>query len=374
MKIIIMLMSIMVVLQTLRISLLFLKKDVSLIKKIISILILLIMVIICYMIMHYSDKKIYFYFSIFFIIYVFVMFIYDHLVKKSSISFLSVKKAIDMSDNGILFLNNKNDIVLINNIMKDILDNLNIRKDYINSLKSNSIKEVADSYLIKCLNKVWQLKINANEIVAVDITDIYKLQEEIELQNKLIEENNKKIILTINNIEKLEKTKNLLKLKNEYHDLLGYRLALFTKYLEKDNVNKNDISFLLDKVFEDINININKSIEDRLQELIKMYSLIGVNINLKGRLPKDKNISTVFFEIIREAITNAIIHAESKNIDILINSNLLRNELVITNDGKKPNNIINENEGIKGMRRKLSLLKGSLTIITDDKFTLKIII
>lgn len=372
MKIIIMLMCIMVVLQTLRISLLFLKKDVSLIKKIISILILLIMVIICYMIMHYSDKKIYFYFSIFFIIYVFVMFIYDHLVKKSSISFLSVKKAIDMSDNGILFLNNKNDIVLINNIMKDILDNLNIRKDYINSLKSNSIKEVADSYLIKCLNKVWQLKINANEIVAVDITDIYKLQEEIELQNKLIEENNKKIILTINNIEKLEKTKNLLKLKNEYHDLLGYRLALFTKYLEKDNVNKNDISFLLDKVFEDININ--KSIEDRLQELIKMYSLIGVNINLKGRLPKDKNISTVFFEIIREAITNAIIHAESKNIDILINSNLLRNELVITNDGKKPNNIINENEGIKGMRRKLSLLKGSLTIITDDKFTLKIII
>ena len=91
-------------------------------------------------------------------------------------------------------------------------------------------------------------------------------------------------------------------------------------------------------------------------------------------MPQKTKVSEVFFEIIREAVTNAIIHADSKNIKIVINNNIENIEMIITNDGKKPNNIINENEGIKGMRRKLNEIGGILIIETDDNFLLKVII
>ena len=91
-------------------------------------------------------------------------------------------------------------------------------------------------------------------------------------------------------------------------------------------------------------------------------------------MPQKIRVSEVFFEIIREAVTNAIIHADSKNIKIVINNNIENIEMIITNDGKKPNNIINENEGIKGMRRKLNEIGGILIIETDDNFLLKVII
>lgn len=78
--------------------------------------------------------------------------------------------------------------------------------------------------------------------------------------------------------------------------------------------------------------------------------------------------------MIREVITNAIIHANSKNIKIIINDSKNKKELIITNDGKRTNKIIHENEGIKGMRRKLKEINGILIIDNTKRFTLKVIV
>ena len=117
-----------------------------------------------------------------------------------------------------------------------------------------------------------------------------------------------------------------------------------------------------------------KSPTENLNKLIEVYKVFNININIVGNMPQKLKVSEVFFEIIREAVTNAIIHGDSKNIKIVINNNIENIEMIITNDGKKPNNIINENEGIKGMRRKLNEIGGILIIETDDNFLLKVII
>ena len=103
-----------------------------------------------------------------------------------------------------------------------------------------------------------------------------------------------------------------------------------------------------------------------------MYQVIGINIIVKGWHLLDKKLANTFFEIIRESVTNAIIHADSANIKVTITQYLDRIEMIITNDGKKPNHTIYENEGIKGMRRKLTAINGSLSISTDNCFTLKV--
>ena len=206
------------------------------------------------------------------------------------------------------------------------------------------------------------------EVSLIDITELYSLQEEEKKQNKQIKENNDKLLLAIKNVEELEKEKNLLKLKNEYHDIIGYRLALFDKYLGQENKDINNILKLLDSIYEDFNSKLGSN--EKLKNLINMYSIIGINVKVFGALPINKEKAIVFFEIIREAITNAIIHANSKNIKVVITAYDNYIEMVITNDGNKPKSVIFENEGIKGMRKKLSNINGSLKVITDNNFKL----
>ena len=194
------------------------------------------------------------------------------------------------------------------------------------------------------------------------------MQEEEKRQNKKIKENNNKILKTLCEIDSLEKEKNILKLNNEYPDIIGYRLALFNKYLDNNNINIKDSLFLLDSIYKDFNSNLNSY--EKLNNLIKMYYVIGIKINLVGNLPKDKDIANIFFEVIREAVTNAIIHADSEDINIVIKQIDNNIEMVITNNIKKPISIIFENEGIKGMRKKLASINGNLKIVADNKFKL----
>ena len=370
MKFLIIFTAVATILQTFRVTIFYFRKDINCQKKIFETILLIRMVVLCYF--NLKEIKISIYLSIVPLLYIIVMFVYERLLSKEYISILSIKNALDMSDSGIMFLDNE-EIFLINNTMKNILNDLNIYNDYINNLIRISFREINNNYIIRSLNRIWSITItNKKEIILLDITDIYNLQEEKELQNKKIEENNIKILETIQNIEKIEKTKNLLKIKNEYHDLLGHRLALFTKYLKQVKLNINDIEFLLNSITK--NFYDKKNSIDKLNNLIRMYHIIGVNINLSNNLPSNEKIANVFFEIIREAATNAIIHANSKNIDIILNISHDKIEMIITNDGKKNNDIIYENEGIKGMRRKLSEIGGNLTIINDNIFTLIIVV
>lgn len=343
-------------------------------KVIFEILLLLSSIIICYIsltIVENHKYNIYYFISaLILIIIILGLFIYDIGINKDKITIFSVKNAIDLSTDGIMFIH-KDKIVLSNIVMDDILKRLKINNNFIEEIKKKSIKSINNLYIIKIDNKIWGININENEIKASDITKEYKLQEELSERNREIEKNNKIILKTIKKVDEIEKEKNILKIKNNFHDILGHRLSLLKQYLNMDKVNNKDIKFLIDSLFEDTTSN---NYEKNLTELVDMYKLLGINIIVTGSLNFDIKIAKVFFEIIREGITNAIIHANSKNIKIIINDSKNKKELIITNDGKRTNKIIHENEGIKGMRRKLKEINGILIIDNAKIFTLKVIV
>ena len=343
-------------------------------KVIFEILLLLSSIIICYIsltIVENHKYNIYYFISaLILIIIILGLFIYDIGINKDKITIFSVKNAIDLSTDGIMFIH-KDKIVLSNIVMDDILKRLKINNNFIEEIKKKSIKSINNLYIIKIDNKILGININENEIKASDITKEYKLQEELSERNREIEKNNKIILKTIKKVDEIEKEKNILKIKNNFHDILGHRLSLLKQYLNMDKVNNKDIKFLIDSLFEDTTSN---NYEKNLTELVDMYKLLGINIIVTGSLNFDIKIARVFFEIIREGITNAIIHANSKNIKIIINDSKNKKELIITNDGKRTNKTIHENEGIKGMRRKLKEINGILIIDNTKIFTLKVIV
>ena len=308
------------------------------------------------------------------LLYEVISFIYMYFkyIKKEKINQFSIKKVIDSSDFGILVLKG-NKSVLINNTMYAILNKLNIRTNYIANIIKQSEEQMEGNYVVKVEEKYYLFIINQNEVIAFDITEEYCLKKELDEQNKKIELNNKELVSSMENIENLEKEKNLLKIKNKYHDLLGQNLSVLQQYLNREEIkqeNFDEIKFMIKKMF--IDIEDTEDSNTNLQNLIKIHQNNGTNIIIKGKLPENEKQAKVFFEIIREATTNAIKHAGSSKIFVEIKETLEETYMVITNDGKKPNEFITENEGIKGMRRKVEEIKGYFYVATVPQFSVNV--
>ena len=301
-----------------------------------------------------------------------IIFIYFEYIKNEKITVFSIKQAIDSSDTGILVLKG-NKKLIINNVMYDILNKLDIKTDYITKIKAISEQQMNGNYIIKVGDKHYLFIIDKNEITAFNTTEEYTLIKELDEQNRKIELNNKEIEENIKNIEQLEKEKNLLKIKNKYHDLLGQNLSVLQQYLNRNEINEEnfeEIKFMIKNMFTELEDSEN--IDQNLQNLIKMHKKNGTNIIINGKLPKSEKQAKVFFEIIREATTNAIKHAGSSQIFVNIKETLEDTYMVITNNGKKPNEFITENEGIKGMRRKVEELNGYFYISTTPRFSVNV--
>lgn len=297
---------------------------------------------------------------------------YSKYIKIEKINQFSIKKVIDSSDFGILVLKG-NKSLLINNTMYAILNKLNIRTNYIANIIKQSEEQMEGNYVVKVEEKYYLFIINQNEVIAFDITEEYSLKKELDEQNEKIELNNKELVSSMENIENLEKEKNLLKIKNKYHDLLGQNLSVLQQYLNKEEINQenfDEIKFMIKKMFIDIEDTENPN--TNLRNLIKIHKKNGTDILIQGELPQDKKQAEVFFEIIREATTNAIKHAGSSKIFVEIKETLEETNMVITNDGKKPNEFITENEGIKGMRRKVEEIKGYFYVSTVPQFSVNV--
>ena len=301
-----------------------------------------------------------------------LIYMYFRYYKKETITDFSIKKVIDECEFGILVLKGKR-AKLINNKMYEILDKLNIKKDYITNIIKQSIDQLDKNYCVKVEDKYYVFVINNNEIITFDITEEYKLHQKLNGQNKKLKENNKKILLSIDNIEELEKEKNLLKLKNKYHDILGQNLSILQQYLNKENItqeNFEEIKFMIQKMF--IDIEDTDDTNTNLENLIKIHKKNGTDIIIDGKLPQNKETAKVFFEIIREATTNAIRHAGSSKVFVNIKETLEETYMIITNDGRKPSEFITENQGIKDMRRKVKKLGGMFYISTVPEFSVNI--
>ena len=301
-----------------------------------------------------------------------LIYMYFRYYKKETITDFSIKKVIDECEFGILVLKGKR-AKLINNKMYEILDKLNIKKDYITNIIKQSIDQLDKNYCVKVEDKYYVFVVNDNEIITFDITEVYELHQKLNEQNRKLEENNKKILLSIDNIEELEKKKNLLKLKNKYHDILGQNLSILQQYLNRKNIsqeNFEEIKFMIQKMFIDIEDTDDPN--TNLENLIEIHKKNGTDIIIDGKLPQNKETAKVFFEIIREATTNAIRHAGSSKVFVNIKETLEETYMIITNDGRKSNEFITENQGIKDMRRKVEKLGGMFYISTVPEFSVNI--
>ena len=163
------------------------------------------------------------------------------------------------------------------------------------------------------------------------------------------------------------------------HDILSQRLSLtrvLLSGLEKTHVEKQleEIKGLLASVGQDLLYEPELTPQARLEQLIRLYQTIGIDIACEGRLPASDKISDAFVKILREALSNALRHAGATRIFVRFDEGESSHEMTVSNNGSCTSEPPKEGNGIQNMRARLESLDGSMMIETESGFVIRICI
>lgn len=295
---------------------------------------------------------------------------------KSNINYYSLKEALDGLKTAVMFESEFN-VIYENLAMKTLLEKLKIKQNQSSfeiwqSLKSRENSKIIDeqNILVFSDKKVYSFSIikqSKTQIYAFDITKEYSTTIEIENKQNELKTKRTEILQMIENLDEIEKQKEVLTLKSKLHDIIGQRLFILHHILDvidEKTFDLNSVKSLLKTMLDEIDNEDISEAQNLQNSIVTAFEMIGFNIEISGEIPKETPKAKALVKIIRECATNAIRHANATKLFV----NISDNKIEIYDNGKFANKSIIEGTGIKGMRLNAETLGGELIISKDNGF------
>ena len=111
-----------------------------------------------------------------------------------------------------------------------------------------------------------------------------------------------------------------------------------------------------------------------VQYLIDAAESAGVEVLLQGELPQESRAVELITAAGAEALTNAVRHADAKQLRMKVSQTDLVCGVVFTNDGRRPEKPLQEGGGLTGLRRRIEGEGGTMTVSADPEFSLTVTI
>jgi len=314
---------------------------------------------------------------------------------RKNITGLSVKEALDQLPDGMLFAGSGGRPVSVNRQARKIIGGLGLspydRIDVLwdklachpDRLKGDDgqdgllicLKEGLCFYFLKYPIEIKHRRFT--QLYLRDVTKEFCVSRQIEDENRRLEENALELKRLLALAEENARRKEILDSRARLHDILSQRLSLthvLLSGLEKKPVKKQleEIKGLLASVGQDLFYEPELTPQVRLEQLVRIYRTIGIDIAFEGRLPASDKISDVFVKILREALSNALRHAGATRIFVRFDEGGSDHGMTVSNNGYCPSEPPKEGNGIQNMRARLESLDGSLTIKTECEFVIHI--
>lgn len=295
---------------------------------------------------------------------------------KSNINYYSLKEALDGLKTAVMFESEFN-VVYENLAMKTLLEKLNIKQNQSSfeiwqSLKSRENFKIIDEqnilvFLDKKVYSFSMIKQSKTQIYAFDITKEYLTTTEIENKQNELKTKQTEILQMIENLDEIERQREVLSLKSKLHDIIGQRLFILHHILDvidEKTFDLNSVKSLLKTMLDEIDNEDISEAQNLQNSIVTAFEMIGFNIEISGEIPKETPKAKALVKIIRECATNAIRHANATKLFV----NISNNKIEISDNGKKQNTSFIEGTGIKGMRLNAKTLGGELIISKDIGF------
>lgn len=319
--------------------------------------------------------------------------IFSYLWNKRHITLLSIKESMDSLPSGICFFEENGTVRLINLAMNDVSsrvagsslrngvafcrDILKIDIDKISMVEESPKVLLTGDKAFSFLLFKHQIEGECvYELEAFDVSELYRLAKELENKSSELKNRNKRLLQYGENIKELTSEKEVLAAKIHIHDELG-KLLLITKKKLQENLTKEDKRELLSHwekelgAFTTFSDKVEK--KEELLVLKEVATLIGIDLHFEGEKPlPNTNEEKILKVAIHECLTNASKHAHAKNLYVQGKSQKDKYEIIIANDGEKPNNDIVLGGGLSSLKLLVERANGEMEVVSKPEFTLRI--
>lgn len=226
--------------------------------------------------------------------------------------------------------------------------------------------------------RVWQFHrqyINhgtAVQTTATDITKQYRMSEELYSNNSQLVRLHERQRILLQDIVQINQNRELLEAKMQIHDELGQCLLGVERLLEGDDPPQERED--LRKSWKDALDNLRQirpaGDASAEAELLQVAKMIGCDIRFQGPRPEGYNASQLFYFAVREAVMNAVSHAQASCLYVETVEKEDAYHVRLWDNGKKTCYELREGVGLKGLRYYLERDGASLEVVCDGGVTL----
>ena len=323
---------------------------------------------------------------------------------KKNTSAKMIKKAIDSYPGGICFSALDGRVILANEKMNKLMLELtghtilNAKvtwEELANFASNGKAEKLTQSWLPKDPDKesihqqlffrfsdssIWRfelrfLDLNTVQIESAEITELYRLSEELYENTIQLREMQKRQKALLDSIVEVNLNKEILTAKMHIHDELGHCLLATTKAITEDSLaeNADTLRKSWNSTIQDFsNISTvwtvpNSSLQP---ELMQVAELIGCKVVFLGEQPKSRKALQLLYAAVREALTNAVRHADATELTVKIKQDKQRYHIEISDNGGVSVSSITEGNGLSALRQRLEQEGATLKVLCDNSVSL----
>ena len=300
----------------------------------------------------------------------------------------SIQTAVDCLDEGILISWEKGEPVLVNFTMYAVMEqlvgtvvrNANIfwhLLPFCGNRPGLSMERQGRDLLFRWdSGQAWLLqrrpirfrRQSGWQITAANVTTLYRLNRELAQKNAVLEQRNEEMKEVLDGLVALQIKQTTESLRYKIHDLLGQRITILQQLLNNPNVSDyGEILPLVEDVLSDLRRDAVANPQERLDALVTTYRNLGIAVTVEGMLPADTRRAGEFVRIIREAMTNALLHGQARSIAVTFGTGR-QPALVIADDGQGCPGPIQTGTGLQAMEQRVRALGGRLTLTKTPHF------
>ena len=209
------------------------------------------------------------------------------------------------------------------------------------------------------------------QLEATDISDLYHYSRELYENNLRLAEQYERQKNLLENIVEINHEKEILTTKIRIHDDLGRSIITTKQHLLNQTLTEN-IPYLTEIWSNTIRNLIDFTSENPEQEsspeaeLLKAANMVGCRINFHNQRPTGRKTALLFYALVREALTNAAMHANADQLDVSISQTDFGYHVVISDNGNVQVSSVTEGSGLTNLRRRLEQDGASLQVICEE--------
>lgn len=311
-------------------------------------------------------------------------------IKKKHALRWAVKEALDTLPSAVCYFTAAGNVKLCNTAMCDL-----IRKITQNDLQTlDELNEALDSCnqntgVIREGNlflfpdgHAWQYSVDKvtaadgriyTEAVLSDVTELYEKRQKLQRQSRGLKKMYRELKILSANVLEMTREEEILNLKSRLHDQMNMGVAAIRQILRQNTTSEENAAAIAQfrraiQVLQEENAYP----QDDIAEFIRDAEVSGIRVEITGDFPEEKEVLHLLLPVLREACVNAARHADASVLYITAErkSNAMR--LLLTNDGRQPQQEVIPRGGLVDLGRMLAEAGGKIEIQSQPQFLLTV--